>query len=121
AIPFAPTAWAAVALWLGRAALGHVEVPVRDSYAMAIVAPEERVAMASVISVTRSVATSGSPSAATLLWNLASAGAPFIACGAMKIGYDLALFFLFRKVKPPEEQVVEQRAAVGSEPGSAAG
>ncbi|MBI4200769.1 MAG: MFS transporter [Chloroflexi bacterium] len=121
AIPFAPVAWLAVALWLARSALGQMDVPTRDSYIMAIVGPEERIAMASVTAVTRSVSMSVTPSVATVLWNAASASAPFIACGVMKIGYDLALFFLFRNVKPPEEKGAEARAAAKPGPEPSAG
>ena len=31
-------------------------------------------------------------------------GLPFIIAGVLKIGYDLALYFTFRNVKPPEER-----------------
>jgi hypothetical protein len=36
---------------------------------------------------------------------LASAlpGLPLVICGALKIGYDVALLYSFRHVKPPEE------------------
>jgi len=29
---------------------------------------------------------------------------PLVACGALKITYDLALLYSFRHVKPPEER-----------------
>jgi hypothetical protein len=38
------------------------------------------------------------------LWNALSASAPFLACGVIKIAYDVSLFALFRGVKPPEER-----------------
>lgn len=52
---FAPTAWMAVLFWQLRAFLGQMDVPTRDSYTMAIVNPEERIAMASIRMVGRVV------------------------------------------------------------------
>ena len=31
-------------------------------------------------------------------------GLPLVVCGVLKIGYDLALLYSFRHIKPPEEQ-----------------
>lgn len=100
---FAPFGWLAVVFWQARSFFGQMDVPTRDSYTMAIVAPEERVAMASVHLTGRSIAGTAGPVAATALWAGVSAAAPFVACGVLKIGYDLALFAMFRKVHPPEE------------------
>lgn len=102
-IPFVPSVWLAIALWQLRAFLGLMDVPARDSYTMAIVNPEERVAMAGIQNVGRSFSASIGPSVGTALWNTISASLPFIACGLIKIIYNIALFFMFRKVKPPEE------------------
>jgi hypothetical protein len=29
---------------------------------------------------------------------------PFLIAGGMKVAYDLGLYFMFRNVKPPEEE-----------------
>ena len=81
-----------------------MDAPVRASYQMAVVGPEERSAMAGVNGVTRSISGASGPSVATVLWNLGSATVPFVSAGAMKIAYDLSLFFMFRNVRPPEEE-----------------
>lgn len=104
AAAFAPVAWMAVLFWQLRSFLGQMDVPTRDSYTMAIVHPEERVAMASIHIVGRSIAGTAGPSVATALWNAISASAPFIGCGVLKIAYDLSLYFVFRKARPPEEE-----------------
>ncbi len=70
---------------------------------MAIVGPEERVAMASISAVGRSAAGTAGPSIATAMWSAFSASAPFVACGTLKIAYDVSLWLMFRKVRPPEE------------------
>ena len=80
-----------------------MDVPTRTSYIMAVVRPEERVAMAGIHIVGRSVSGIGGPYIATVLWQAVSASAPLIGCGVLKIAYDIALFLMFRNVKPPEE------------------
>ncbi|MEK7814791.1 MAG: MFS transporter, partial [Chloroflexota bacterium] len=70
---------------------------------MAVVRPEERVATASLNFTGRSVAASFGPTVATAMWNVLSASAPLLASSVLKISYDLSLYALFRKVKPPEE------------------
>ena len=45
-----------------------------------------------------------------------SASAPFIACGVLKIVYDISLFFMFRNVKPPEEERVVTERTVPVKP-----
>ena len=74
---------------------------------MAIVEPEERVAMAGLNTTTRSVTGTISPSLATILWSMGAVSLPFIVCGVLKIGYDLSLYFMFRNVHPPEENNAE--------------
>jgi hypothetical protein len=73
---------------------------------MAVVTPAERTAAASVTAVPRSLAASLSPALAGFLLATPYSGLPLVACGALKIIYDLALLYSFRHVKPPEEQGV---------------
>ena len=103
AAAFAPTAALAVLFWQLRSFLGQMDVPARTSYIMAVVGPEERVAMAGIHIVGRSVSGIGGPSVATALWQAVSASAPLIGCAVLKIAYDITLYFMFRNVKPPEE------------------
>ena len=108
---FAPTAWLAVLFWQLRSFLGQMDSPTRDSYTMAVVRPEERMATASLNFTGRSLATIFGPTASTALWNAlsVSAGAPFLVSSVLKISYDLSLYALFRKVKPPEEAARRRR------------
>ena len=101
---FAPNLIVALALLLARAALSQMDVPTRTSYVMAVVTPAERTAAASVTAVPRSLASALSPALTGALLATPAAGLPFIACGVLKIVYDLALLYSFRHVKPPEEQ-----------------
>ncbi len=109
-VPFLPTAWLAASLWVVRGFFGMMDVPTRQSYTMAVVGPNERVAMAGVNSVTRSITGTASPSVATALWSIGATSVPFIACGVLKIAYDLSLYVMFRSVRPPEEAGRAQRA-----------
>jgi MFS family permease len=103
AIPFLSEAWLAVLFLLLRAFFVQMDAPTSQSYTMAVVGPEERSAMAAATSVSRSAGIAAGPVAATALWGAASASAPFVVGGVLKIAYDLTLWCLFRRVKPPEE------------------
>jgi MFS family permease len=98
-----PTLESALALLLLRALLSQMDVPARSSYVMAVVTPEERTAAASFTAVPRSLASALSPALAGALFAAGYAAWPFIICGVLKIAYDLALLWMFRDVKPPEE------------------
>ncbi|MGF6817530.1 MFS family permease [Paraburkholderia atlantica] len=89
-----------LALLLARSALSQMDVPTRTAYVMAVVTPAERPAAASFTSVPRSLAASLAPSLAGGLIGIGWLGAPLVACGALKIAYDLSLLFVFRHVKP---------------------
>jgi MFS family permease len=101
-----PTAPLAVAMLLLRLSLSQMDVPVRQSYVMAVVPPQERAAAASVTSVPRSLAAAVSPLAAGALLGVTSFGWPLICAGVVKAVYDLLLLVQFRSVKPPEEMPV---------------
>lgn len=102
---FAPDLWSALALLLLRSALSQMDVPTRTSYVMAVVTPPEQAAAASFTAVPRSLASAISPLFAGALLNTAFIGLPLVICGTLKIGYDVALLYSFRHLKPPEESV----------------
>ncbi len=103
AIPFVNDLNAVIALFFVRSALSQMDVPTRNSYVMAIVAPEERPAAASITTVPRSLASAASPFLAGYLLSVSPFGWPLVAAGGLKIAYDLMLLAMFRKVRPPEE------------------
>jgi len=100
----APNVEVALGLLLLRAALSQMDVPTRTSYVMAVVTPAERTAAASFTAVPRSLAAAASPAFAGAIFAAGYQALPFIACGVLKILYDLALLAAFRHVKPPEER-----------------
>jgi len=96
----------AIALLLVRFSISQMDVPTRQSYTMAVVAPDERSAASGVTGVARTIGASLSPIfAGIFMANPAFLGLPFILAGGLKIVYDLALYFNFRAIKPPEEQL----------------
>jgi predicted MFS family arabinose efflux permease len=99
-----PSLELALSLLLARAALSQMDVPTRSSYVMAVVTPPERPAAASVTSVPRSLAAAGSPAIAGALFAAGYEAWPLVICGVLKILYDIALLWMFRNVKPPEER-----------------
>src|SRR3972149_4796886 len=95
----------AVAMLLLRFSISQMDVPTRQSYTMAVVAPDERSAASGVTSIARSVGASLSPTVSGLF--LASPvllSAPFLVAGGLKIIYDLLLYHSYRTLKPPEEK-----------------
>lgn len=102
---FTPNAGLVIVFWQLRAFFSMMDVPTRDSYTMSVVQPHERVAMAGINTVGRSVTGVIAPLAATALWQAISATVPIIGCAVLKITYDLSLYFMFRNVKAPQETI----------------
>jgi MFS family permease len=94
----------ALACLLIRAAMSSMDVPARQSYVMAVVAPEERAAAASVTNVPRSLAAAFAPLPAGAMLEASNFGWPLICAGALKIAYDLLLLMMFRSSRPADER-----------------
>jgi MFS family permease len=93
----APSMPVALALLFVRSALSQMDVPTRTAYVMAVVTPAERAAAASFTAVPRSLAAAASPALSGALMAAGLASMPLVACGLLKIGYDLALWRLMRR------------------------
>jgi len=104
-LPFAPDLGYAIVLLFLRSALSQMDVPTRSSYVMAIVTPAERPAAASITSVPRSLASAMSPFIAGYMLGVSTFGWPLLVAGSVKIAYDLLLLAMFRKIRPPEEDI----------------
>jgi MFS family permease len=102
-VPFAPDLPIAIALLLARSALSQMDVPTRNSYVMAVVAPEERPAAASVTAVPKTFAWAAGSLISGYLLTLSSFGWPLLIGGVVKGAYDILLLVKFQKVRPPEE------------------
>ena len=80
-----------------RSALSSMDVPTRTAYVMAVVTPPERAAAASFTAVPRSLAAAISPTISGALFAAGWTSLPLIACGLLKITYDLALWRAMRR------------------------
>jgi MFS family permease len=107
-VPIMPTLPLAIGLLLLRFSISQMDVPTRQSYTMAVVAPDERSAASGVTAIARSIGASLSPMLTGLFFsNLALFSLPFFISGGLKIIYDLLLFREFRAVNPPEENTIK--------------
>lgn len=104
-VPLMPTLPFAIGLLLLRFSISQMDVPTRQSYTMAVVAPDERSAAAGVTAIARSVGAALSPTLTGIFFSIPILfSAPFFFSGGLKIVYDLLLFREFRSIKPPEEK-----------------
>jgi MFS family permease len=99
AAAFAPRLDIALALLLLRSALSQMDVPTRSAYVMSVVTASERAAAASYTAVPRSLAAALSPTLGGLLLAAGWLATPLVACGVLKIAYDLTLLRVFRGVR----------------------
>jgi MFS family permease len=97
-VPFMPSFAAAAAVLLSRHLLSQMDVPTRQAYTMALVAPEERAAASGLTASARALAQACAPAVTGLTMAAAATPVPFLLAGGLKIVYDLSLFFRFRSV-----------------------
>jgi MFS family permease len=104
-VPLMPNLPLAIAMLLLRFSISQMDVPTRQSYTMAVVAPDERSAAAGITGIARTTGASLSPVfTGPLLANTALMNLPFFLSGGLKIIYDLLLYRSFKAIKPPEEK-----------------
>ena len=104
-VPLMPNLELAIVMLLVRNLLSQLDVPTRQSYTMAVVDAEERAASAGILSVARNGGAALAPLFTGPILAVPSLGLPFLLAGGLKIIYDLWIFAVFRKVKPPEEEI----------------
>lgn len=102
-VPLMPNLPLAIGVLLLRFSISQMDVPTRQAYTMAVVAPDERSAASGVTSIARSIGAAVSPALTGLMLGVPGLlSAPFFLCGGLKIVYDLLLFREFRAVRPEE-------------------
>lgn len=116
-VPLMPTWPAAAGILLLRHALSQMDVPTRQAYTLALVAPEERAAAAGITNAVRPAAASVAPLLSGLALQAAAGGLPFVLAGGLKAVYDLTLWALFRTVPLPSPGA---GAPAGARPAGAA-
>lgn len=96
-VPLMPSLPLAVAVLLLRFSISQMDVPTRQAYTMAVVAPDERSAAAGITGIARTTGAALSPVLAGALLALpALASLPFFLAGGLKILYDLLLYRSFQ-------------------------
>jgi MFS family permease len=103
AAAFAASPKMAIALFLLRESLVEMDVPTRQSYLAAVVKPHERTYASSITNLTRTVSWAAAASVAGALMQNLSLAAPLVLGGSLKITYDVLLYRVFRRLRPPEE------------------
>jgi MFS family permease len=102
-VAWAPSFEVAAALFLLREGLVEMDVPTRQSYVLAIVAPHERTFASGVTALVRMAAWAAGPFVAGPLMEGERLAAPLAVGAVLKIAYDLMLYRAFRRIRPPEE------------------
>ena len=101
AAAFTPSLGVTLGLLIVRSLLSQMDVPARSAFVMSVVTPAERAAAASFTAVPRSLASAAGPSIGGALFAAGLLAAPLVACGVLKIAYDLAIWQGFRKTAKP--------------------
>ena len=105
-VPMMPNLPLAIAVLLARFSISQMDVPTRQSYTMAVVAPEERSAAAGITGVARTIGSAISPVFVGFLFARPGLiNLPFYIAGSLKIVYDLLLYRSFVTNIPPEERL----------------
>ncbi len=100
-VPLMPNLPLAIGVLLLRFSISQMDVPTRQAYTMAVVAPDERSAAAGVTGIARTTGAAISPMlAGPMLAVPALAGLPFFIAGGLKIVYDLLLYRSFKASEP---------------------
>jgi MFS family permease len=105
AAAFVSNLYAALALLIVRSLLSQMDVPARSAFVMSMVTPAERAAAASFTLVPKSLASAAAPTVGGALFSAGLLAAPLVACGALKIAYDLTIWQSFRNL---ESEVVNE-------------
>jgi MFS family permease len=102
-VPLMPNLQLAIAVLLLRFSISQMDVPTRQSYLMAVVAPAERSAAAGITGVARTTGAAIAPFFAGLLFAQPELiGVPFFIAGSLKIVYDVLLYRAFVGREPGE-------------------
>jgi MFS family permease len=100
AVAFAPSFPVAAVLLLARTTLSQMDVPTRQALVMSVVTPAERTPAAAVTNAARYTVRPLGPLLAAAVQQVAL-GAPLVLAGAIKGGYDLALWRWARHLPLP--------------------
>jgi sugar phosphate permease len=111
-VPFAPTFTIAAALTVLRSFLAYMDNPLRSSFIMGVVRPEDRGSAAGMTTLSRHVPMAVSPTLSAYMMQAFSLNVPIFLGGFLQLFHDCVFYYLFRDVKPPEEQASKSVSAV---------
>jgi predicted MFS family arabinose efflux permease len=98
-VPLMPTLSSAVLVLLVRFSISQMDVPTRQSYLMAVVTPRERSAAAGITGVARTFGAAISPMLVGMMFAHPQwINVPFFAAGAIKIAYDITIYYRMKAV-----------------------
>ena len=103
-IPLAPSFSIAASLVIFRSFLAYMDNPLRNSFVMGVVRPEDRGSAAGMTTLSRHVPVAVSPTLSAYMMQAFSLNAPILLGGSLQLFHDCIFYYLFRDVKPPEEQ-----------------
>jgi MFS family permease len=106
-LPLAPTFAMAAALTIARSYLAYMDNPLRSSFIMGVVRPEDRGAAAGFTTLSRHVPVAVSPTLSAYLMQAFSLNVPVFIGGFLQLTHDCIFYFMFRNVRPPEEQAAK--------------
>jgi MFS family permease len=110
-LPFSPTFSVAAGLTISRSFLAYMDSPLRSSFVMGVVNPEDRGSAAGITTLSRQVPVAISPTISAYLMHSFSLNVPIFLGGFLQLINDFSFYFIFRDVKPPEEQAAAPRPA----------
>ncbi len=110
-LPLAPTFTIAAVMTIIRSYLAYMDNPLRSSFIMGVVRPEDRGSAAGLTSLSRHVPVAITPTLSAYLMQSFSLGVPIFIGGFLQFFHDCVFYYMFRDVKPPEEQTAKAQAA----------
>jgi len=103
-LPLAPTFSVAAALTICRSFLAYMDNPLRGSFVMGIVRPEDRGSAAGITTLSRQVPVAVAPSLSAYMMQAFSLNVPILIGGFLQLFHDCTFYYVFRNIKPPEER-----------------
>jgi MFS family permease len=102
-LPLAPTFFVGASMTVLRSFLAYMDTPLRHSFVMGIVRPEDRGSAAGITTLSRHVPVTISPTLSAYMMQAFSLNVPIALGGFLQLLHDCVFYILFRDVKPPEE------------------
>jgi MFS family permease len=109
-LPLMPNPLSAAILFSVRSSILHLSLPMKSSYMMAVLSPEERASASSLVNLPASISRASSTTLGGYLMENVSLSLP-VYIGATLFLVEAAFYYAsFRKIKPPEEQLERKSA-----------